>query len=154
MRRSQRKRVDPDLGVLAAQLLFSFQQELYAALAEQGHPRLRPRHGAVVAYLDVEGSRATELAEQSGQHKQVIGTLVDELVELGYVRRQPDPRDGRAKLIVPTPLGLDELRRADAIVAEIDRRHAQALGEQAYADFKRAFRQVARGQRAWHTAKR
>jgi DNA-binding MarR family transcriptional regulator len=154
MRRSQRKQVDPDLGVLAAQLLLSFQQELYAALAEQGHPRLRPRHGAVVAYLDVEGSRATELAEQSGQHKQVIGTLVDELVDLGYVRRQPDPRDGRAKLIVPTPLGLDELQKADAIVAAIDQRHAQALGEQAYADFKRAFQQVARGQRAWRTAKR
>jgi DNA-binding MarR family transcriptional regulator len=154
MRRSERRQVDPDLGVLAAQLLLSFQQELYAALAEQGHPQLRPRHGAVVAYLDVEGSRATELAEQSGQHKQVIGTLVDELVDLGYVRRQPDPRDGRAKLIVPTPLGLDGMQRADAITAAIDQRHARALGEQAYADFKRAFRQVARDQRAWRTARR
>jgi DNA-binding MarR family transcriptional regulator len=154
MRRSQRKEADPDLGVLAVHLLFSFQQELYAALGEQGHPHLRPRHGAVLAYLDVEGSRATELAEQSGQHKQVIGTLVDELVDLGYVRREPDPRDRRAKLIVPTPLGLDELARADAIVAAIDRRHAQALGTQAYADFKRAFRRVARSQRAWRPAAR
>jgi DNA-binding MarR family transcriptional regulator len=153
MRRSERRQADPDLGVLAAHLLFSFQQELYAGLAEQGHPDLRPRHGAVVAYLDVEGSRATELAELSGQHKQVIGTLVDELVDLGYVQRQPDPRDRRAKLIVPTPLGLDEMSRADAIVAAIEQRHAQALGEQAYADFKRAFQRVARRQRGWRAAR-
>jgi DNA-binding MarR family transcriptional regulator len=154
VRRSQRRQNDPDLGILAAHLLFSFQKELYAALAEQGHPDLRPRHGAVLAYLDAEGSRATALAQQSGQHKQVIGTLVDELVGLGYVRRQPDPQDRRAKLIVPTPLGLDEMARADAIVAAIEQRHAQALGEQAYADFKRAFQQVVRRQRAWRPAAR
>jgi DNA-binding MarR family transcriptional regulator len=135
-------------------VLFSFQKELYAALAEQGHPQLLPRHGAVLAYLDAEGSRATTLAQQSGQHKQVIGTLVDELVDLGYVRRQPDPHDRRAKLIVPTPLGLDEMTRSDAIIAAIEQRHAQAVGEQAYADFKRAFQQVARLQRAWRHAAR
>jgi DNA-binding MarR family transcriptional regulator len=149
MRRSHRKHTDPDPGILASHVLFSIQRELFETLAEQGHPSLRPRHGAVLAYLDAEGSRATDLAKQSGQHKQVIGTLVDELVELGYVQRQPDPRDRRAKLIVPTPLGLDQMRRSDAIMAAIEQRHAQVLGEQAYADFKRAFRQVAQLQRAW-----
>ena len=154
MRRSQRKLDDPDLGILAARVLFAFQKELYTALAEQGHPNLLPRHGAVLAYLDAEGSRATTLAQQSGRHKQVIGTLVDELVDLGYVRRQPDPLDRRAKLIVPTPLGLDEMARADAITAAIEQRHAQTVGEEAYADFKRAFQQVARRQRAWRHAAR
>ena len=36
-----------------------------------GHPKVRPRHGAVLAYINVEGTRATDLANQSGQHKQV-----------------------------------------------------------------------------------
>jgi DNA-binding MarR family transcriptional regulator len=154
MRRSQRKQTQLDLGVLASQVLFSIQDELYARLDEQGHPTLRPRHGAVMAYLDAEGSRATALAQQSGQHKQVIGTLVDELVELGYVRREPDPDDRRAKLIVPTPLGLDEMAKADAILAAIEQRHGQALGEEAYDHFKRAFRQVAHLQRAWRDGER
>jgi hypothetical protein len=61
--------------------------------------------------------------------------------------------DRRAKLIVPTPLGLDEMARSDAIVTAIEQRHAQALGEQAYADFKRAFQQVAHRQRAWRPAR-
>ncbi|MEV2265401.1 MarR family winged helix-turn-helix transcriptional regulator [Nonomuraea africana] len=147
MNRAERKKTDPDLGVMAGQVLFSLQKELFSTLAEQGHPRLRPRHGAVLAYLDEDGSRATDLAQQSGQHKQVIGTLVDELVELGYVRREPDPRDRRAKLVVPTELGLDQMARSDAIVATIERRHAEAVGEEAYAVFRRVFKQVAEGQR-------
>jgi DNA-binding MarR family transcriptional regulator len=143
VRRSERKQADPDLGVLSGRTLFGLQKELFTTLAEQGHPELRPRHGAVLAYLDEQGSRATDLAAQSGQHKQVIGTLVDELVALGYVERQPDPADRRAKLVVPTAKGLDEMARSDAIVAAIEERHAQAVGEAAYAEFKRVYRLVA-----------
>src|SRR5258705_11247856 len=100
MTRSARKQSDPDLGILSAQVLFALQKELFRRLADQGHPNLRPRHGAVLAYLDPQGSRATDLSYLSGQHKQVIGTLIDELAELGYVERRPDPQDRRAKLIV------------------------------------------------------
>lgn len=147
MRRSERKQTSPDLGVLAGRVLFALQKELFETTAEQGHPKVRPRHGAVLAYLDEEGSRATDLAAQSGQHKQVIGTLVDELVELGYVERRPDPGDRRAKLVVPTPLGLDAMSRSDAIVAAIERRLAGQLGEQAYADFKSTFQRLTELQR-------
>ena len=97
----------------------------------------------MLAYLDEGGSRATDLAAQSGQHKQVIGTLVDELAELGYVERRPDPADRRAKLIVPTRKGLEQMARADAIMAEIERRHAEAVGEADYAVFKRVFALIA-----------
>ncbi|MGP3920665.1 MarR family winged helix-turn-helix transcriptional regulator [Nonomuraea sp. 10N515B] len=143
MRRSQRKQEEPDLGILSSRTLFSLQRELFSRLSEQGHPQVRPRHGAVIAYLDEEGSRATDLAAQSGQHKQVIGTLVDELVELGYVERRPDPADRRAKLIVPTEKGRDHMAKSDAILAAVEAEHAQAVGEQAYADFKRVFKAVA-----------
>ncbi|MFF0865102.1 MarR family winged helix-turn-helix transcriptional regulator [Nonomuraea sp. NPDC003560] len=146
MRRSHRKQDEPDLGVLAGRTLFALQRDLFAKLAEQGHPGLRPRHGAVLAYLDEEGSRATDLAAQSGQHKQVIGTLVDELVALGYVERQPDPADRRAKLIVPTDKALDHMVKSDAIIAEMEAAHARAVGEQAYAEFKRVFKLVAERQ--------
>jgi DNA-binding MarR family transcriptional regulator len=142
VRRSERKRTEPDLGILSSRTLFRVQRELFSGLAEQGHPELRARHGAVLAYLDEQGSRATDLAALSGQHKQVIGTLVDELVELGYVERQPDPADRRAKLIVPTRKGLDEMTRSDAIMAAIEQRYAEAVGEKAYAEFKRVFRLI------------
>lgn len=148
MRRSERKQQDPDLGVLAGQILFALQKEMFTTLAQQGHAGLSPRHGAVLAYLDAEGSRATELARLSGRHKQVIGVLVDELTELGYVERRPDPEDRRAKLVVPTDRGLDQMRRSDEIVRSIEARHAEAVGSETFAQFKQMLRDVAASQRA------
>ncbi|WP_309112825.1 MarR family transcriptional regulator [Saccharothrix sp.] len=135
--RSARNRQHADIGVLAARLLFSVQEQLYARLAEQGFDDLHPRHGVVLAYLDPAGIRATEIAELSGRHKQVIGTVVDELEALGYVQRRPDPADRRAKLIHPTERGLAQMRAADAVMAAIERRYARRLGGTGYAGFKR-----------------
>jgi len=141
-RRSERQQWNPDLGVLASQLTFSLQQELFARLAAEGYDDLHPRHWAVLAYLDEDGIRATELARLSGRHKQIVGRLVDELEELGYVERRPDPADRRAKLVVPTERGLDQMRLGDEIVAGIEARHAKATGGRNYAEFRDVLRGV------------
>jgi DNA-binding MarR family transcriptional regulator len=133
---------------LAGRLLFAVQGELFATLAQRGFADLHPRHGAVMAYLDADGVRATELSRLSGQHKQVVGTVVDELEELGYVRRRPDPADRRAKLICPTERGLAEMRVADEIMATIQARHARRLGRENFAAFKSAFLDVTEHQRS------
>jgi DNA-binding MarR family transcriptional regulator len=140
-RRRERQELSPDLGVLASQLVYSLQAELFAKLANAGYGDLHPRHEVVLAYLDEDGIRATELARLSGRHKQIVGRIVDELESLGYVERRPDPEDRRAKLIFPTPRGLEQLRLGDEIVAEIEARHAAAIGGRNYA----AFRDVLRG---------
>ena len=128
--------------MLASQLTFSLQGELFGRLAKVGYDDLHPRHWAVLAYLDEDGIRASELARLSGRHKQVVGRLIDELESLGYVERRPDPADRRAKLIVPTDRGLDQMRLADQIVAEIEHRHAQAAGSKTYAQFRDVLRGV------------
>ncbi len=147
-KRSARKQAEPDLGILSSWLLFAVQRELFETMEREGFEKLGPRHGAVLAYLDEEGTRATDLAALSGQHKQVIGTLIDELVEAGCVERRPDPQDRRAKLIVPTEAGLERMRRSDAIMAAIERRYAKELGEEDYAQFKRAFTRIAQAARS------
>ncbi|MFE2045638.1 MarR family winged helix-turn-helix transcriptional regulator [Streptomyces sp. NPDC059477] len=134
---------EPDLGVLAARVLFSVQRELFTTLADQGFDDIQPRTGAVLAYLRPEGIRASELARLSGQHKQVIGTLVDDLERLGYVERAPDPADRRAKLVRPTDRGLLQMETAAAIMRAIEERHAKTLGEKPYAAFKQALGRVA-----------
>ncbi|WP_273940603.1 MarR family winged helix-turn-helix transcriptional regulator [Kutzneria chonburiensis] len=149
--RTERNKTNPDLGILSARLLFGIQQELFGTLAAQGFDDLQPRHGAVLAYLDVDGVRATDLSRLSGQHKQVIGTIIDELEALGYVHRQPDPADRRAKLVCPTERGLAQQRAADKIMTAIQDRHARRLGREAYAQFKSAFIDVTDHQRRRQT---
>jgi DNA-binding MarR family transcriptional regulator len=145
--RAERNATDPDLGVLAGRLLFAVQRELFTELAARGFDDLNHRHGAVLAYLDPGGVRATELSRLSGQHKQIIGTLVDELESLGYVHRRPDPRDRRAKLVCPTDRGLAEIRASDAIMANLQQRHARRLGRADYDRFKQLFADITEHQR-------
>ncbi|GHH30119.1 MarR family winged helix-turn-helix transcriptional regulator [Lentzea cavernae] len=134
----------PDVGVLSAHLLSGFQKELFARLAEAGHEHLRPRHGAVMAYIATTGTRASELSERSGQHKQVVSTLVDELERLGYVTRQPDPADRRAKLVVPTDLGRDQMVQAKRIISDIEARLAELVGRERFSEFKAVFEEITR----------
>ncbi|HWD01578.1 MAG TPA: MarR family winged helix-turn-helix transcriptional regulator [Amycolatopsis sp.] len=145
--RAEKNARNPDLGILAGRLLFAVQQELFTGLAAQGFDDLHPRHGAVLAYLDTDGVRATELSRLSGQHKQVIGTMIDELEALGYVRRRPDPADRRAKLVCPTDRGLAEMRAADRIMQAIQDRHARRVGREVYGEFTKVLMDVVEHQR-------
>ncbi|WP_440106414.1 MarR family winged helix-turn-helix transcriptional regulator [Streptosporangium sp. H16] len=146
--RAERNATDPDLGVLSGRLLFAVQHELFVTLAGQGFDDLRHRHGAVLAYLDPDGVRATELSRLSGQSKQIVGVLIDELEALGYVERRPDPSDRRAKLICPTERGLSQMRAADAIMTAIQQRHARRLGQESYDEFKRMLTDITEHQRS------
>jgi DNA-binding MarR family transcriptional regulator len=137
MGRSARRATEPDLGVLATRLLFGLQSELFRRSAEAGFADLRPRHGAVTAHLAPGGLRQSELTRLAGRNKQTIGVLVDELEELGYVSRVPDPADRRAKLIMPTARGLRLMDLSDSIVADIEKRYAAQVGPEAYEQFVR-----------------
>jgi len=66
-----------------------------------GFPQ-KPSHSAVFAQIRAAGSRLTELARGANMTPQAMGELVDELEELRYLERRPDPTDRRAKLIVLT----------------------------------------------------
>lgn len=134
---------DLDLGLLTDRLTTSLQRALRGGLGAEGEC-LGPRHRAVMAYLGATGSRATELARRCGQHKQVIGTLVDDLERRGYVRREPDPTDRRAKRIVPTRLGQQHRSATAEVMTRIEQTLAQDLGERRYDEFKQAFQQVTR----------
>ena len=138
MKRSTRKEREPDLGILAVQLSARVQREIFARAAEQGFADARPRHGAVLAYLDVEGTRPGELARLAGRNKQTMGAIIDELERLGYVRREPDPADRRAKLIVPTERGRRLMEVSDGLVAKIEQDLADALGADVYRAFRAA----------------
>jgi DNA-binding MarR family transcriptional regulator len=104
--------------------------EMYRRLHARGFEDIPAAHGRnVMRHLDYEGTRLTDLAERSRSTKQAVGELVDLLVERGYVERRPDPRDGRAKLVVPTARGREAKDAARRCLAEIDAEWTERLGE-------------------------
>jgi DNA-binding MarR family transcriptional regulator len=117
--------------------------ELHRRLEEQGHPQIRNAHGCVFRYIDVDGSRLTDLAAQSGVTKQAVGEFVDELQQLGYVERAPDPIDGRAKIIRLTKRGRDARRAALRIFDDIEREWAERFGEDRIAELREILMAIA-----------
>jgi DNA-binding MarR family transcriptional regulator len=142
VRRTERKLKPPDVGILAVRLLFGLQCELFGRAAQHGFDDLRPRHGAVLAYLDEDGIRLGDLARIAGRNKQTIAAIVDELEQLGYVYRATDPADRRAKLIMPTERGREVIQVSDDILADIEAHYAEQLGQRRYAQFMRALRTI------------
>lgn len=127
-------------------LLYAYQataRELVKALRAQGHDAIRPKHGAVFANIDREGTRATTLAERAGMGKAAMGELVDELERLGYVERRPDPSDRRAKLVVPRPAALDVTRHVHAFNRRLEARYRRMLGPAAYETLRASLRALA-----------
>jgi DNA-binding MarR family transcriptional regulator len=61
-----------------------------------------------------------------------MGELVDELEELGYVERRPDPTDRRAKLIVLTDRGRACIAAGISTINGIEQRITQTLGERGH----------------------
>src|SRR5258708_5141932 len=126
-------------------LVFCGQSDLCRRAAQQGYDNLRPRHGAVLGYLDEDGIRLVDLARIAGRHKQTIAAIVDELEKLGYIYRATDAADRRAKLIMPTERGLEVMQLADDILADIEAHYAEELGQRRYAQFKQALRTLTTG---------
>lgn len=60
---------------------------------------------------------------------QAMGELVDELEDLQYVERQPDPQDRRAKLIVLTPKGRACVAAGLTTIEGVEDQIRQVLGE-------------------------
>jgi DNA-binding MarR family transcriptional regulator len=65
-----------------------------------------------------------------------MGELVDELVDMGYVLRRPDPDDGRAKLIVLTKSGRDAVAAGRQTIEGIEEQVTDILGERGHHELR------------------
>lgn len=118
---------------------------LIDALFAAGHDAIRHKHGAVFANLDRDGTRPSVLAQRAQMGKAAMGELVDELEVLGYVRREPDPTDGRAKLVVPTERALEVTTLVHAVNEEIERRYRRRLGAAGVRALREALEEIGEG---------
>lgn len=124
---------ETDLGRLLLEGHRALANELNDALEERGYPDARPGHSAVFMNIDRRsGTGLTELARRARMTKQGMMLIVDELENRGYVRRVPDPEDGRAKVVRLTARGRRYVAEARRVVAAIELRARRELGERRY----------------------
>ena len=104
--------------------------QLHEGMVAAGFGDVRPAHYAVFRFLKPGGARVAELAEEARMTKQSMGELVAHLERRGYVERLPDPRDGRARIVVWTEAGQRWTEAAAERLGEIEDALAERLGGQ------------------------
>jgi DNA-binding MarR family transcriptional regulator len=116
------------IGQLLVRLLSEFRRELSEPMGELGYGDIRRPHLQIWGNIGWDGRRLTELAARAELSLSAASELVNELEDLGYLRRVPDPSDGRAKLIMPTDRGHQALDAATVRVAEIEEHWGSLVG--------------------------
>ena len=136
-----------ELGRALTKLVRAVSRAKAVVQAETGHADYAA-FSLLVALAEGGPMRAGALAEAVLSDPSTVSRHVAHLVELGYVKRQPDPEDGRACHLALTAAGaaaLDDNRRArDDYLAELtsqwsdhDREALARLLDRLAAEFKR-----------------
>lgn len=118
----------PLLGLLLRTLYQHHAHAVDKALDAAGFGDLRPPHANVFPFVPPEGIQVAELAARAGVRKQSMAQSVQELERMGYVERQPDPTDGRAKLVLLTSKGKAVRPVARRTGTEVERSWANLVG--------------------------
>ena len=136
--------VGTDLGRLLLESHRALAAEMVALLAERGYPDIRAGHAAVFLHIDRRsGTRLTELARRARMTKQGMMLVVDDLEGHGYVRRVPDPEDGRAKVVRLTAHGRRCAAESRRVAQTLETQTRRLLGDRMYETLREALEELA-----------
>lgn len=130
-----------DLAILLLMSSRVMTEAVHEALAAEGHPAVRPAHGfAFQLIASTGGTTAAELAAHLGISRQAGKQMADELITLGYVTVEADPRDARLRRLVLTRSGDEVIGLATRFWDEQERRWRSLIGPQAMEALKAGLR--------------
>ncbi|MGI5170179.1 MarR family winged helix-turn-helix transcriptional regulator [Spirillospora sp. CA-253888] len=120
---------EPPLAVLMFIAHRATETRVLAALAAAGIDDITPAQARILARINPDGTRLSELADAAQVTKQTTGYLIDQLQAAGYVERVADPTDARARLARLTAKAEALLPVAAAAVAEVEAEWTAHLGK-------------------------
>lgn len=126
-----KKRFSINLSRLLLEFGRDYERRVMEILNQRGHPLIRPSHATVFANLSDGAVRVTELAERAHVTQQAMGKMLKEMERIGYIVRDIDGSDRRAKKIRPTQRGLDLMRDSMVAADEVRQYYADQVGEEA-----------------------
>src|SRR5690349_6359822 len=118
-RRKPLREPEDNTAALLGQAWTVLGRRILEGVQAAGHP-IRMAHSIVFVHMELDGIRLTDLAARASMTPQAMGELVDDLQQMGYLDRIKDPTDGRAKLIVFTDKGLENLQAAFVTISGIE----------------------------------
>lgn len=106
-----------------------FVRDVLRVVQENGFVMVTEADLRLFRHIDLDGTRQNEICARAGTTKQAIAKLLEKVEALGFVARQSDPGDGRAKIVNFTRAGLDFLKYIEMGTEEAERRAAYVAGK-------------------------
>ena len=132
-----------NLGFLLAKASQRWNELLAAEFAAAGYPEVRPAYGSILLPLwEEDDLRMGELGRRARLAKQTMTTMVRLMERDGLVSRAPDPDDRRAQRVRLTDRGRALRKVARKVLAALDRRVSERLGEREIATFESCLQEV------------
>jgi DNA-binding MarR family transcriptional regulator len=107
------------------------QSEIMNALTlKHGHSQLRINFEPYIAIAGDKGARLSDIAQMLGISRQAANQIANQIEAAGYLMRTPDPSDGRAKLLTPTPQTKALLKQGAREAQRLQQQFAGFVGDQ------------------------
>jgi len=121
---------DADLSLASLFAGWALADELQRRLAADGFADARFADGVVFQHLVAGPVTISTLAERLGVTQQATSKSVADLQARGYLSREPDPTDARARRVVLTDRGQGVIAAARKHRAALDAELRDALGDE------------------------
>jgi DNA-binding MarR family transcriptional regulator len=82
----------------------------------------------LMPFIDVKGTRSTDLAKRMGVSKQAVGRKIKVLSDEGLIECVSDPDDGRAFLVKFTRVGMKRLADLHSAIGRVEQDLERELG--------------------------
>ncbi len=124
------KRSGPDtIGFLLGDASRSFRRRFEAEVAAAGLEVTVGESRTLFHAARQEGIRQAALAERMGIEPMTLVNFLDRLEARGWIAREPDPSDRRAKIVRVTPPAQPLLERLEGIARHVRRQAVEGLSQ-------------------------
>jgi DNA-binding MarR family transcriptional regulator len=119
-------------------------KQIFEGVVAAGYDDVNPAHVGLFRFPGLDRQRPTELADQLQITKQSVNDLLGQLEHRGYLTREPDPKDGRARVVRLTAKGRRLQRTIHGEAQASEERIADTLGSRRFTQLQRALEELTR----------
>jgi len=122
-----------------------WKEKFAAEMVAAGHDWYAEARSSVVPYVGKDGTRQADIVARMGLSKQAVQQLIVDLEQSGILRRDPDPNDGRGKIVRFTEKGLAAQHDSQKAKHKVESEIRMMLGDAEFERLMATLRKIGSG---------